>query len=101
MAGYTSATTVDNVLTDIGSDLAPLLALYGEQVTIQYLSESLTLLDNILFAIAPLGIITAMVSAIRVAGGPRLCSMIGREREGEILAGVGLISSTSPNVCEL
>lgn len=50
----------DNFANNLGSDLAPLLALFGEQVTTQFLSESLSWMDSLLVAIAPLGIITTM-----------------------------------------
>ncbi|EPS43702.1 hypothetical protein H072_2310 [Dactylellina haptotyla CBS 200.50] len=50
---------------------------------------------------APLGIITAVVSAIRV-GGPRwLRAIIGRARESKGEAELELMSSTSADVCEL
>lgn len=91
----------DNFANNLGSDLAPLLALFGEQVTKQYLSESLGSLDCILFAFAPLGIITAMVAAIRVAGEPWLRSLIGRAKEGRGDIEADLMSSTSSDVCEL
>lgn len=91
----------DNFANNLGSDLAPLLALFGEQVTKQYLSESLSWLDCALFAIAPLGIITAMVAAIRVAGEPWLRSMIGRAKESRGDVEADLMSSTSSDVCEL
>lgn len=44
-------TTFDDILNNLGTDLAPLLALFGEQVTKQYLSESLNLFDNFIFAL--------------------------------------------------
>lgn len=96
-----NASAVDNILSNLGSDLAPLLALFGERVTIQYLSESLTRIDNFIFALAPLGIITAVVSAIRVAGGPKLRSLVGRAKESRGVVEAELMSSTSSDVCEL
>lgn len=91
----------DNFANNLGSDLAPLLALFGEQVTKQYLSESISKIDNVLFALAPLGLITAIVSAIRVSDSTTLRGLIGRamESRGEVEA--DLMSSTSPDVCEL
>ncbi|KAF3918022.1 Ankyrin-2 [Orbilia brochopaga] len=73
----------DDFSNNLFSDLAPLLALFGEQVAKQFLSQSLSWLDSVIFAMAPLGIITAIVSAIR----------------GE--AELELMSSTSADVCEL
>ncbi|EQB55518.1 hypothetical protein CGLO_04561 [Colletotrichum gloeosporioides Cg-14] len=85
----------------MATDLSPLLALFGEQVTKQFLSESISMLDNFIFAMAPLGIVTAVVSAIRVCGGPSLRAFIGRAQEGGGIAESELCSSTSRDVCEL
>lgn len=83
------------------SDLAPLLALFGEQVAKQFMSQSMTWLEDIIFAMAPLGIITAMISAIRVGGPNWLKAVVGRARESSAMAEVELLSSTSHEVCEL
>jgi hypothetical protein len=58
-------------------------------------------LDSVIFAMAPLGIITAIVSAIRVGGPPWLRAVIGRARENRAAPEVELMSSTSHEVCEL
>ncbi|KAI5788969.1 hypothetical protein DFH27DRAFT_216688 [Peziza echinospora] len=86
---------------DAISDLAPLIALFGEQVTKQFMSQSLNWYDHIIFAMAPLGIITAIVGAIRVGGPTWLKAVIGRARESRGMAEVELMSSVSPDVCEL
>jgi len=65
------------------------------------MSQSLGWADNIIFAMAPLGIISAIVSAIRVGGGPYLKSLIGKARENRAVAETELMSSTSHEVCEL
>ena len=83
------------------SDLAPLITLFGEQVTKQFLSESLDWLDNLIFALAPLGILTAVISAIRVSGNPTLRAFIGRAQEGPGNVEIELLSSTSETVAEL
>ncbi|KAH0553168.1 hypothetical protein GP486_006648 [Trichoglossum hirsutum] len=83
------------------SDLAPILALFGEQVAKQFMSQSMGWSDNIIFAMAPLGIITAIVGAIRVGGPGWLKAIIGRARENKAAAEVELMSSTSHDVCEL
>ncbi|OTA62868.1 hypothetical protein K449DRAFT_444335 [Hypoxylon sp. EC38] len=57
--------------------------------------------DNIILAMAPIGIITAMVAAIRVSGPPWLKTVIGRAREGRGITEVELMSSTSCDVGEL
>ncbi|KAF3802330.1 hypothetical protein GCG54_00003789 [Colletotrichum gloeosporioides] len=91
----------DDFANNILSDLAPLLALFGEQVTMQFMSQSLGWADNILLAVAPLGIITIIVSAIRVGGLGFLKALIGRARENLAVAEQELMSSTSTETCEL
>jgi len=86
---------------NFATDLAPLIALFGEQVTKQFLSESTDFLDNIIFGVAPLGILTAVVSAIRVYGNASLKAIIGRAQEAHGIAEAELCSSTSQDVCEL
>ena len=68
----------DGFLNNLLSDLAPLLTLFGEQVTRQFLSLSLGWADHILLAANPLGIITIVVSAIRINGPGWLKAVIGR-----------------------
>jgi len=80
---------------------ASLLALFGEQVAKQFMSQSMGWLDNIIFAMAPLGIITAMISAIRVQGPAWLRAVIGRARENMAASEIELMSSTSHEVGEL
>ncbi|CAE7211465.1 hypothetical protein HRS9139_09262 [Pyrenophora teres f. teres] len=91
----------DNFINNLGSDLAPLLTLFGEQVTKQFLTMSLGWADNILLAVGPLGIITIIVSAIRVGRVRILKALIGRARESSNLAEVELLSSTSDNSSEI
>lgn len=57
--------------------------------------------DCILLAVAPIGAITTVVSAIRVAGPAWLKSFIGRARENLSAAEVEVMSSTSNEACEL
>ncbi|KAH6970617.1 hypothetical protein BKA56DRAFT_622293 [Ilyonectria sp. MPI-CAGE-AT-0026] len=91
----------DDFSNNLTTDLAPLLSLFGEQITKQYLSESVTPLDYFIFAMAPMGILTAVVSAIRVCGSPSLRAFVGRAQEGRGNAEAELCSSTSRDVCEL
>ncbi|KAK0731890.1 hypothetical protein B0H67DRAFT_549578 [Lasiosphaeris hirsuta] len=86
---------------NLASDLGPLLALFGESMTIQYLSECTSIADYIIFATGPIGIITALVSAIRICGGTYLRAFIGRATEGAAAAEVELCTSTGRDVCEL
>lgn len=86
---------------NLATDLAPLLALFGEQVTKQYLSESLDWLDHVILAMAPLGILTVVVSAVRVRGSSAARAFIGRAQESRGNVEAELMSSTSHDVCEL
>jgi len=83
------------------SDLGPVLALFGEQVTRQFMSQSMSWLEDVIFAMAPLGIITAIISAVRVGGPNWLKAVVGRARESEAVVEFELMSSTSHEVCEL
>lgn len=59
-------------------ELAPLLTLFGEQVTKQFLSVCLGWPDIILLSMGPVGIITIIISTIRVGGVKWLKTLVGR-----------------------
>ncbi|PTB63396.1 hypothetical protein BBK36DRAFT_1181810, partial [Trichoderma citrinoviride] len=101
LATPVTASWWDDFTNNLATDLTPLIALFGEQATKQFLSESTTVIDNFIFAMAPLGILTGVVSAIRVCGSPSLRAFIGRAQEGGGIAEAELCSSTSRDVCEL
>ncbi|PGH18877.1 hypothetical protein AJ79_00293 [Helicocarpus griseus UAMH5409] len=46
----------DEFTANLAADLGPLIALFEEQVTKQFLSELMSKWDNVIFAMAPLGI---------------------------------------------
>ena len=77
------------------------LGLFGERVVMQFRSQSTGWADNIILAMAPLGIITAIVAVIRVGGPSWLKAIIGRALESRAVAESELMSSTSKEVCEL
>ncbi|KAF8250990.1 hypothetical protein K440DRAFT_540557, partial [Wilcoxina mikolae CBS 423.85] len=91
----------DSFTNNLLTDLAPILSLFGEQVTKQFLSQSFTWYECVIFAVCPLGIITAVVSAIRVAAPTSWKAVVGRARESRAAAELELLSSTSDEVCEL
>jgi len=91
----------DDFSNNLFTDLVPLLALFGEEVSKQFMSQAMGWLDDIIFAMCPLGIVTAMVSAIRAGGTPALKALIGRAREPVGAIEIELFSSTSSEVCEL
>ncbi|KAM0388241.1 hypothetical protein ACHAQC_009851 [Fusarium culmorum] len=88
-------------LMNVFSDLSPVLALFGEQFARQFLSETFTWYDHVIFACIPLGIMTAIAGAIRVEGRPVLKAFIGRARENKAAAEIEYMSSTSAEVGEL
>ena len=98
---HAAAANGEDFSNNLVSDLAPILALFGEKVAKQFMSQSMGWADNVMFAMAPLGIITAIVAAIRVGGPIWLKAIIGRARENNAAAEVELMSSTSQDVCEL
>ncbi|EAQ92038.1 hypothetical protein CHGG_00273 [Chaetomium globosum CBS 148.51] len=91
----------DDFANNLFSDLAPVLALFGEKVTMQFMSQSMGWADNIILAMVPLGIMTAVVGAIRVGGPTWLKALIGRAWESRAIVESELMSSTSHEVSEL
>ncbi|KAL8811995.1 MAG: hypothetical protein Q9200_001361 [Gallowayella weberi] len=89
--------TYNNLFTN----LTPIIALFGEQVSKQFLAQSTTFTECLLFALAPLGILTGIVSAIRIGGYSWLKAIIGRAAESKAVAGRELTSATSSSICEL
>ncbi|KAF2649932.1 hypothetical protein K491DRAFT_579085, partial [Lophiostoma macrostomum CBS 122681] len=67
----------------------------------QFLSEAYSIWDCVIFATAPLGIITAIVTAIRISGPLWMCALIGRAREDLSSVELELMSSTSRDVGEI
>ncbi|KAF4997934.1 hypothetical protein FDECE_11947 [Fusarium decemcellulare] len=101
VAGCAAADAGDDFSNNLFSDLAPLLALFGERVAMQFMSQSMGWADHFILAMAPVGVITIIVSAIRVGGPSWLKAIVGRARENLAVAEADLMSSTSKEVCEL
>jgi hypothetical protein len=99
--GGTGAGELDDFTNNLATDLGPLLALFGDDLTKQYLSESTKFVDYIIFAMAPVGILTALVSVIRVCGDTSLRAFIGKAQEADGAIEAELCTSTSRDVCEL
>ncbi|KAG7054800.1 ankyrin repeat domain-containing protein 28 [Colletotrichum scovillei] len=86
---------------DLVIDLGPFLSLFGESMTKQYLSESTTWCDYLIFAMGPIGILTTVISVIRCCGYSWLKAFVGRSQEGTAIVEAELCTSTSRDVCEL
>ncbi|KAF6808810.1 ankyrin repeat protein [Colletotrichum sojae] len=67
----------------------------------QFMSQSLDWVDWVVLAMAPPGIITIIVSAIRVGGPPWLKTVVGRATENRSATEMEVMSSTSDEVCEM
>lgn len=80
---------------------APLITLFGERLTKQFLSESISVLDNVIFALSPLGVLTAVVSVIRICGSSSLRAFVGRAQEGPAEAEGELLPCVSESTGEL
>ena len=96
-----SAAGGTDTYNNLFSDLSPIIALFGEQVSKQFLAQSTRFSECVLFASAPLGILTGIVSAIRIGGYPWLKAIVGRAAESRAAAGLELTSATSSSICEL
>lgn len=68
----------DVLTSDLFSNLDPLLALFGEQVTTQFLSLSMGWGDSIMLSMAPIGLLTIIVSSVRVTKQRWLKALVGR-----------------------
>ncbi|CAI7660244.1 unnamed protein product [Penicillium manginii] len=98
---FVAADDWEDFTNNLATDLAPLITLFGERLTKQFLSESISLLDNIIFALSPLGVLTAVVSVIRVCGSSSLKAFIGRAQEGPAEAESELLPCVSASTAEL
>ncbi|KAJ5210723.1 hypothetical protein N7491_010532 [Penicillium cf. griseofulvum] len=91
----------DDFTNNLATDLAPLIVLFGERLTKQFLSESISILDNVIFALSPLGVLTAVVSVIRICGSSSLRAFVGRAQEGPAEAESELLPCVSQSTSEL
>jgi hypothetical protein len=77
-ATATPIVNAGNLANGLFTDFAPLLQLFGDEVTKQFLATSMGVGDDILLSVAPIGIITIIVCAIRIRGYTWMKAMIGR-----------------------
>ncbi|KAH8755140.1 hypothetical protein F5882DRAFT_308120, partial [Hyaloscypha sp. PMI_1271] len=90
------------------TNFAPLLTLFGDEITKQFLSTSMGWADDVLLGVAPIGIMTIIVCAIRIGGNRFLRSLIGsvnylkcRARDSPDDEEKEILPSTSANVREI
>ncbi|KAK4033250.1 hypothetical protein C8A01DRAFT_19783 [Parachaetomium inaequale] len=104
---------VEEFVHDLLSGLAPLLALFGGQFIKEFLRTSMGWWGHVLLSVGPVGLLTIVVSVIRIAGPKIMKILIGKqvnwltklfhafrpqEERGSIEK--ELLSSTSDDVCE-
>jgi ankyrin repeat domain-containing protein 50 len=65
------------------------------------MSELITTLDDYIFALAPIGILTALVSIIRICGNSTLRALIGRASEDPGDSELELLSCVSDTTAEV
>ncbi|KAK7952364.1 uncharacterized protein PG986_008092 [Apiospora aurea] len=95
--------TVDenNFANNAFTNLAPLLTLFGDEVAKQFFATSTGISDAVIRGIAPIGIMTIIVSAIRVGRSRLMKSIVGRARDSPDDEEKEILSSTSANVREI
>jgi len=83
-----------DVWSALVANIAPLLVLVGEKHVKAYFKNMCRPSHHLLFASAPIGLVTAVTTLIRLNGTPMLKRMIGRQFEtrAEILADVTSVS---------
>ena len=76
------------------ANIAPLLVLLGEKHVKAYFKSMSRQSHSLLYAISPIGLITAVVTLIRLCGSPLMKRIIGRQFEtrAEVLADVTSVS---------
>lgn len=78
MASHQPTIDPQNFAKNAFTNFAPLLTLFGDELTKQFLSTSISRIDIILLGTAPIGIMTMIISAIRIGGNGLLKSFVGR-----------------------
>ncbi|RAL09283.1 uncharacterized protein BO97DRAFT_427553 [Aspergillus homomorphus CBS 101889] len=93
--------TGDPMTRDFISGVTILLALFGKDATNVFLSQSVSVLDWVLFAIAPMGVPFAVLAVIRTSQMHFLKSLAGLAEDKPAHVERDLMSSTSSEVSEI
>ncbi|CUS14670.1 unnamed protein product [Tuber aestivum] len=93
-AGDSPISSSSDVWATLVANIAPLLVLVGEKHVKAYFKNMCRPSHHLLFASAPIGLVTAVTTLIRLNGTPVLKRMIGRQFEtrSEVLADVTSVS---------
>lgn len=94
IAAASPVSSSSDVWSALVANIAPLLVLVGEKHVKAYFKNMCRASHHLLFASAPIGLVTAVTTLIRLNGTPMLKRMIGRQFEtrAEILADVTSVS---------
>jgi hypothetical protein len=93
-----SAINTNTFANNAVSNLGPLITLFRNNITVQFLKSFFTVFNSILFTIAPIGIIAAITSAICVGSIKLLKTLISQSQESLKSIEIELLSSTLQNM---
>ena len=79
--GVTAITSSSDLWATVVANIAPLMALVGERHAKEYLRSMTSKTQVFDLSVAPIGILSILISAIRLSGPPYLRRLIGRESE--------------------
>ena len=87
-------TNSSDAWANLVANIAPLLILVGEKHVKAYFKTMSTESHFLLYAVSPIGLVTALVTLIRLHGTPLMKRLIGRqfETKAEVLADVSSVS---------
>ncbi|VUC23767.1 unnamed protein product [Clonostachys rosea] len=100
LAGPVHAAWTDDIPNNVASDIAPLIALFGDKVLLHWLSQSLSYVEVVMLAVCPIGVPAIISSAIRLTGHQVAKNLIGRPRESRAAVEAELTPVTSAEVSE-
>jgi len=77
----TALTSTNDAWASVLANVAPLMILVGERHAKEYIRTMSTFPEVLLLAFAPIGILSILISSIRLVGAPVLRRLIGRDSE--------------------
>ncbi|KAL2797285.1 hypothetical protein BJX66DRAFT_298056 [Aspergillus keveii] len=91
----------DSTAKNFISGVTVLISLFGRDATNRFLSQSVSIFDWLIFALAPLGVPTAIIAVIRTSQMQFLKRMVGLAEDKGSDVEKDLMSSTSDEVSEI
>ncbi|KAL2859420.1 hypothetical protein BJX68DRAFT_252352 [Aspergillus pseudodeflectus] len=96
-----SSAIADSTTKNFISGVTVLISLFGRDATNRFLSQSVSIFDWLIFALAPLGVPTAIIAVIRTSQMQFLKRMVGLAEDKVSDVEKDLLSSTSDEVSEI